>query len=389
MKIKRNGEYLNFNGLVRSYITRLMDNKIVVLDTLDHFEHLCAYIAWKEVGGNIFVQSPLTPKSQKEYFAKVLPTIECDNSILIPTSGTTGIPKIIINDKKYYDTVSTISKDWLNWNSDSVFMNFVPAPTSGFWHAFMPAVVETDSEIILGSMDSLQDNLNEDASHMVMVPGLVDAVRIKNLDVNLSKYDTFAVGSAQVLDRHVDYIFDKGCKTFTHVYGITEAGVPTLYNKTKRKSKNSRCLQLTQEYGIETKLDNGELLIKGSTLCNNIDELGTEDGWYRTGDLFEEVGKNIRFIGRTNDIVKVNGYKCNLNYIESVIEDLTNVVESIAVPKNRLGTDFIELQYVGTIGNIKTLQEKLSEILPTNSIPRKFTKIQKVPRNTLNKKIRS
>lgn len=390
MKIKRNGEYTNFVSTVRSYQTRLLDQKTVLLSTLDHFEHLCAYIAWREVGGNIFVQSPLSPKAHKDYFQELIPTLDYTDTIFMPSSGTTAMPKIIANNKDYYDLVANISQDWLGWNKDSVFMNFVPAPTSGFWHAFMPAVVETDSEIVLGSMETIQENLYEEASHMVMVPGLLDMLRLKNLDVDLSKYDTFAVGSAQVLDRHVDFIFDKGCKEFTHVYGITEGGVPALYNKTRHACEDSRCLKLTNDYGIETQLDDkGELLIKGSTLCNNISELGTEDGWYRTGDLFETVGENIRFLGRTNDIVKVNGYKCNLNYVESIIENEPGVTESIAVVKNRLGTDYIEVQYVGNIKNITELQHELESLLPSNNVPRKFIKIDKVPRNTLNKKIRS
>jgi acyl-coenzyme A synthetase/AMP-(fatty) acid ligase len=335
------------------------------------------------------LQSPLAPKAHKDYFETLIPTLDYENTIFIPTSGTTSVPKIIANDMGYYDIVANISKDWLGWNKDSVFTNFVPAPTSGFWHAFMPAVVDTDSEIILGAMDTMQDNLNEDASHIVMVPGLVDMLRIRNFNVDLSKYDTVAVGSAQVLDRHVDYIFDRGCKEFTHMYGITEAGVPTLRNKTTEACSDSRCLQHTNEYGIETQLDNGELLIKGSTLCNNIEELGTENGWYRTGDLFEEVGNNIRFVGRTNDIVKLNGYKANLLVIENTIEELADIKECVAIPRNRVGTDWIELQYVGNIGNIEKLKNQLTNILPPCNIPKKFTKIDAVPRNTLNKKIRS
>lgn len=389
MKIKRNGKYLEFSSKVNAYKVALRKNKYVTLNTLNHLEHICAYLAWQEVGGNIFVQSPLIPQAHKDYFADLIPSLDYENTILIPTSGTTKLPKIIANDNTYYTTVANISKDWLGWNNNSVFMNFVPAPTSGFWHAFMPAVVDTNSEIVLGSMDTIQENLYEDASHTVMVPGLLDMLRIRNIDLDLSKYDTFAVGSAPVLDRHVEYIFNKGCKEFTHLYGITEGGVPTLYNKTTSACEDSRCLRHTNEHGIETRLSNeGELLIKGSTLCNNIEELGTDEGWYHTGDLFEEVKSNIRFIGRTNDIIKINGYKTNLLTVESTIEDLSGIKECIAVPQNRMGTDWIELQYVGDISNVNQLKKQLSALLPAYSIPKKFTKIDAVSRNTLNKKIR-
>jgi len=390
MKIKRNGNYINFAETVKKYRNELKSSETVIINTLDHLEHICAYIAWKEVGGNIFLQSPLTPQVHKDYFANLIPTLDYQNTVLIPTSGTTKMPKIIANNRDYYNNIANISKDWLAWNKDSVFINFVPAPTSGFWHAFMPAVVATDSEIVLGSLDNLHADLNEQGSHMVMVPGMIDMLRTRNIDVNLSKYDTFAVGSAPVLTRHVDFIFDKGCKEFTHLYGITEGGVPSLRNKTSVACDDSRCLQHTNEYGIETKLDkDGELLIKGSTLCSNIEELGTDNGWYRTGDLFETIGNNIRFVGRTNDIIKVNGYKTNLLNIEHTIEDISGISECIAIIHNRLGVDWIEIQYVGTISNITTLKKHLSNMLPVHSMPRKFSKVDAVPRNTLNKKIRN
>ena len=389
MKIKKNNQYINFSSLVNEYKQKLKSQTTVILRTLDHVEHISAYLAWREAGGNIFVQSPLAPQAHKDYFDEIVPQLDYQNTIFIPTSGTTKMPKIVANDMGYYDLVAHISKDWLGWHKDSVFMNFVPAPTSGFWHAFMPAVVDTDSEIIIGAMDTIQENLYEDASHLVMVPGLVDMVRIRDLDLDLAKYDTFAVGSAQVLDRHAEYIFEKGCKEFSHVYGITEAGVPSLINKTSSLSIDSRCLKHTSQYGIETKLDNGELLIKGSTLCNNIEDLGLDNGWYRTGDLFEEVGDNIRFVGRANDIIKLNGYKANLLTIESTIEDITGIPECLAIPRNRVGTDYIELQYVGDIGNTEKLKDKLSSLLPPCNIPKRFVQVEKIPRNTLNKKIRS
>lgn len=388
MIIIDNGLSVNFNEIVKKYKNELRTKKTILLSTLDHVEHLSAYMAWREVGGNILIQSPLAPKLHKDYFAEILPTLDYENTIFMPTSGTTSIPKIVANDMGYYDIVANISKDWLGWNKDSVFMNFVPAPTSGFWHAFMPAVVDTDSKIIIGQKETLQIDLFTDASHIVMVPAMVDMLRIRKLDVNFAKYDTVAVGSAQVLDRHVEYVFDNGCKEFTHLYGITEGGVPTLRNKTSSPSIDSRCLQHTNEYGIETRLENGELLIKGSTLCNNIEELGAQDGWYRTGDLFEEVGDKIMFVGRTNDIVKINGYKANLLVIENTIEELTDIEECVAIVCNRLGSDYVELQYVGEIGNTSKLVNQLSVLLPPCNIPKRFIKIDKVPRNTLNKKIR-
>lgn len=389
MEIKKQGFYIKFSDKVKYYRSQLKNTKTLLLSTLDHLEHICAYVAWQEVGGNIFVQSPLMPQAHKDYFKERIANLDYEDTVFIPTSGTTSMPKIIANDKKYFETTSKITIDYLNWNKDSKFINFVPAPTSGFWHAFMPAVVHTDSEITLGSIENLRYDLLVDASHLVMVPALVDIIKNKIPTQDFSKFDTIGIGSAQVLDRQVNFLFDNGCKELTHIYGITEAGVPLLHNKSTSASLESRLLTLCNDYGIQTKLKNNELLIKGATLCNNVEELGTDEGWYRTGDLFEEVNNKILFKGRINDIVKINGYKTNLLAIENLVEELTNITECIAVPKIKLGVEYLQLNYVGDIGNTHSLKNKLSTLLPKYNIPKKFTKIDKVPRNTLNKKIRS
>lgn len=389
MKIYRNNKELNINSKISNYKRQLKNNYLVRITSNDHTDHIAAYTAWREVGGNIFIP-PTTLSNYTEYYNNILNKIECQNSILMPTSGTTKMPKIVVNDIHYFDLMASLCKAWLDWNKDSKFLCFIPPVTSGFWHGFFPPVFDTDSSIILGSPKTIKEDLKTEASHIVLVPNLINILSYQKINVDLGNYDTCIVGAAQMLDKHSQYMFNNSCRRLTHAYGSTEAGVPILKYHTFSQSNDNMFLEYTNEYGIETKLnEDGELLVKGKSLCSNISDFGIdENGWYHTGDLFEEQNGKIKFVARTNEIVKINGITSNLLLIESIIEETDEVIECVAQVKNKIGIDYIELQYVGDITDINKFNKKLEKVLPKCNIPKKYVSVKSIARNTLNKKIR-
>jgi len=389
MQVIKNNEVLNLNSKILNYKKELKNNHLIKISTSDHTEHIAAYIAWCEVGGNIFV-APTTIENYNEWYDNELKKLEFENSILIPTSGTTRLPKIVVNQKEYFDVQQNLIKDWLNWNKDSVFLNLLPAFVSGFWYGFLPACVNTNSTMLLGSFSGLKQDLKSNASHITLVPNLIDMFIYKNIDLDLSNYDTCVVGASQVLDKHTKFLFEKNCKRLTHAYGSTEAGVPLLKYHSYSYNDDNIYLEYTKEYGIDTKLNtDGELLIKGTSLCANIANFDVDtEGWYHTGDIFEEVDGKIKFLARNNEIVKINGIKANLLLIESIIEETDEVHECTAKIKTKIGVDYVELNYVGNIQDTADFSKKLEKVLPKCNIPKKYIKVDAVSRNSFNKKLR-
>jgi acyl-coenzyme A synthetase/AMP-(fatty) acid ligase len=370
MQIISNGKSLNYSKLVSRYRTLLRTNNCITIESLDHLEHIAAYIAWKETGGCIYVQSPVLPSKQKETLHEKINRIENkDDSLIFHTSGTTGFPKTVIQSRHDIDKIQKLSEFHFGWSKQASFFNLIPAFTSGFWHVILLSLVEHDCKIILSAKQTLKDDFSQDFNLTIFVPGMVDLLRANNVKLPLQKFDMIACGASQVLPRHAAFLFENGCQVFNHVYGATEIGSPVLGHKSSQMNDKINCLKLNKN----TRLLDGELIYDG----------------HATADLFDQEDDFIKYAGRSNDIIKMNGYQCSLLLIENKVEELDEFGEVLAVPKKRAGVDYIELLYTQGNPDKDTIKKYLLPYVPECNIPLKYTKIDAVPKNALNKKLRN
>lgn len=392
MKIIRNNELRNINEKVKEYRKQLREQSYLILCSSDHVDHIASYIAWKEVGGNILVKNPYMPKEISEFVDKQLLNCEYQNSVIFLTSGTTGFPKTIVHTNKQFNSLIKVAAESMNWNSNSNWLNVLPAFTSAFWHMVIPCLVEYDASIVLGSKETLLNDFEQNVNLSAFVPGMIDQLRLTNTQINLSKLDNFFSGSSAVLRRHVEYIFQKGLKRFTQLYGSTETMTPCLSRSTTEPDEFCEYLEFNPlDIGTEIKLVDNELWIKGPRMCENLKQLDHCEDWFKTGDLWEQTNNLVKFVGRTNDIVKVNGFQANLLMIESVSENRTDLGETLAVVRSSFGTQWIELFYTNKNFKIDKnhFKEIFEPILYKCCIPKKYTYIQSIPRNATGKKIRN
>lgn len=392
MKIIRNNQFCNISKQVNESKKKLQDNNIFVVSSLDHIDHIAAYIAWKEVGGNVLVKNPYMPKEVSEFVDQKLLNFEYENSIIFLTSGTTGFPKTIVDTNKQFESLIKVATDSMNWNSDSKWLNVLPAFTSAFWHMVIPCLVEYDASIVLGSRETVVEDLSQDVNLSAFVPGMIDNLRLSKIPVDLSKLDNFFSGSSAVLKRHVEFVFERGLKRFTQLYGATETMTPFLSRTTTEPDEFCEYLEFKPlDKETEIKLVDDELWVKGPTICENFKQLDHSEEWLKTGDLWEQTNDLIRFVGRKNDIVKVNGFQANLLMIESISENRTDLGETLALVRSSFGTEWIELLY--TNKNFEIDKNKLKEIfepiLYKCCIPKKYTYIESIPRNPTGKKLRN
>jgi acyl-coenzyme A synthetase/AMP-(fatty) acid ligase len=392
MKIIRNNQLCDISDQVKQFKQRLKEQKVFTLSSSDHTDHIAAYIAWKEVGGNILIKNPHMPKDISEFVDQKILDFEYENSAIFLTSGTTGYPKLIVDTNKQFESLIKLTTDLMNWDSDSKWLNVTPAFTSSFWHIVVPCLVEYDGSIVLSSRESVLEDLNQDVNLSIFVPGMIDNLRILKVPVDLSKMNTIISGASAVLKRHVEFLFERGLNRFTQLYGATETMTPFLSRTTIEPDEFCEYLEfkpLNKE--TEIKLVDGELWVKGSTICENFKQLDYSEGWLRTGDLWEQTNDLIKFVGRKNDIVKVNGFQANLLMIESVSEDRTDLGETLAVVRSSFGTQWIELFYTNKKCQIdkNKFKEIFEPILYKCCIPKRYTYINRIPRNATGKKVRT
>jgi len=146
----------------------------------------------------------------------------------------------------------------------------------------------------------------------------------------------------------------------------------------------------------------GELEISGPTVFegyyNAPDQTAaafSDDGWYRTGDLFEYVdgGRLLKFVGRNKDIIIRGGMNIAPEEIDQLLSGHPKLIEACAfpVPDPVLG-ERIGLAVVTRDNEDVTLGD-ISDFLKSRGVaifklPEKLYSIGPLPRNALNKVLR-
>jgi acyl-coenzyme A synthetase/AMP-(fatty) acid ligase len=117
---------------------------------------------------------------------------------------------------------------------------------------------------------------------------------------------------------------------FLQTFGTSETGIA----QTTSRSSGSLEMKLddpNQEY----KIVNGELWLRSKTqvlgyLNADMDSF-TDDGWFKTGDLVEEIDDGyIKIIGRNKEIINVGGEKVLPAEVESVLLEMNEILDVLA-----------------------------------------------------------
>ena len=108
-------------------------------------------------------------------------------------------------------------------------------------------------------------------------------------------------------------------------YGLTEVGILG----TKSENSDSLWLAVGGE-GYQTKIVDGVLWIRAQSAMLgylNAPSPFDDEGWLNTGDVVEQKGDYIRFLGRKSEIINVGGEKVFPAEVENVIQQIANVKE--------------------------------------------------------------
>ncbi|MBA3706973.1 MAG: AMP-binding protein [Bacteroidetes bacterium] len=140
--------------------------------------------------------------------------------------------------------------------------------------------------------------------------------------------------------------------------------------------------------------EKGELCFTGSQVISNYLDLNQDNffdhrgkRYYKTGDIasYNTMG-NLIFHGRTDNQVKISGYRVELGEIEFMIEKITTTKCTVLCTKDEKQMNtliaFIETKHL----NQGDLKRSLSMFLPDYMIPKQFVAIENFPLN-LNGKI--
>jgi len=153
-----------------------------------------------------------------------------------------------------------------------------------------------------------------------------------NLLLLSKEYENYDLSSLQIITYGTEIMSDNTLaeihRLFPNVrlqqtYGLSEVGIL----RSKSRSSDSKFVKIGGE-GFTTKVVDGILWIKADGAMQGYLNAGNpfdENGWLCTGDLVEQEGEYIRFLGRQSDIINVGGEKVFPAEVENALLEMPEV----------------------------------------------------------------
>src|SRR5262249_23919997 len=104
---------------------------------------------------------------------------------------------------------------------------------------------------------------------------------------------------------------------------------------------------------------------------------------YRTGDVVRLIDDQLHYLGRSDDQVKVRGYRIEPGEVEAVALGLRGVREAVAVTvSTAAGHPRLELALIAdpSAGRPQEIREQLARVLPAQLVPAAVRPVDRIPR---------
>jgi len=248
--------------------------------------------------------------------------------IFMYTSGTTG-------DSKFYgysqDQLNMLTKTMCDSYELTANDRYVSVMSLAHAHgqAFYWAALRAGCEMNFLSVPELRQLPKFSPTLITAVPAILKVVGQMELD----SLRFIRAASAALPDALYQHLRSKFEVPVIEAFGMTEA-ISHCFTNPLHGEQRMGTVGLPD--GIEAKIDNNHLLIKGPTVCVN--------DWFDTGDLAEQDSAGYyRILGRHVDQINVNGYKINPISIERQLAEHFPNMQECAI----FGKSYVKCLYVG------------------------------------------
>lgn len=269
---------------------------------------------------------------------------------LLPTSGTTGTPKLIAHTFASLTRSMTTRRigDDYTWGSLYSLRRFAGLQVFlQSWMCGTPLILNEEGadlhEVLTRFIDLGCNALSATPSmwrKLAMHP-LFDRLTLKQITLG-----------GEIVDQAVlDLLVTRfpGAR-ITHIYASTEAGVGFAVRDGRAGFPADYLLQ--PPLGVAMRIDSQNHLWFGIKLVQSL-AAGAENEWIDSGDVVETQGDRVRFLGRTNGSINVGGNKVMPEEIESVIKELPYVAfVQVRARKSAMLGSLVEAAITPTPGTV-------------------------------------
>ena len=334
-------------------------------------------------------------------FDDMTPRAKDDLAVILYTSGTTGRSKgAMITHENLASNAATLNALW-GFSSQDVLLHALPIfHIHGLFVALHTAMLSACEILFLPKFDvaEIRRRLPR-ASVMMGVPTFYyrllaekDFGRKECAHMRL-----FVSGSAPLTAETFNAFKARTGRAILERYGMSEAGMIASNPLNGDRIAGTVGFALP---GVSVRINGdrnapGEVEVKGPNICagywNKPDktaEAFTGDGWFRTGDVGTLDGEGrLTLVGREKDLIIAGGFNIYPIEIEQVLDTVPGVRESavVGVPHPDMGEGVIAiLAAAEDAPDDDTLAAALSPLAKFKR-PRKFFRVDALPRNTMGK----
>lgn len=312
---------------------------------------------------------------------------------VIPTSGTTNVPKLVEHDIE--SLASNIKKDQSR-GGELVWCMLYDLTRFAGLQVYLQAVMGGSSVLIPEDMrdtEKLEKLMKASGVNALsatpsmwrklLMQGVIDGLELGFITLGGE------IADSNILDA-LSKKFDQA--RITHVYASTEAGFG--FSVTDKRAGFPCEWQHVEMAGVELKVENETLYLKKSNAVakyiSTDEEIISKDGWINTGDMVRLDGDRYIFVGRENGAINVGGQKVQAHEVESVLLSHVDVLQAAVMGKaNPFMGSVVIAEVVSNHESPTRLKKELLDLcrdqLADYKVPAIFKVVEELKLNTAGK----
>lgn len=241
---------------------------------------------------------------------------------ILLTSGTTGVPKLVVHSLA---SLAGATKHGGALGNRSVWSTFYDIRRYGGLQIFLRAMLGGGSMLLSNAEETTADFLRRaGAAGVTHISGTPSHWRRALMSPQAHAIaPQYARLSGEIADQpildHLQAAFPEA--SVAHAFASTEAGVA--FDVGDGRAGFPADLIGRPDFPVELKIEDGSLRIRsdriGTRYLGNNGDLAAADGFVDTGDMLELRGDRYYFVGRRGGIINVGGQKVHPEEVEAVI----------------------------------------------------------------------
>lgn len=331
------GQTLSYRELVDATLAhRVTPRERVFLPSTNVLSYPPTFLAHLLAGCCVAPMSPESPAAEVDRIRDRTTGVTSDHGcVLLCSSGTTGLPKVVQRSRGSLDVVARNMSDAMRMSPDDRIIAAVPLVHSyGMEHGLL-APLWAGSTVLLCDGLNVQHIAQAIRSGATILPAVPSIVELLSTSDVLDSHRLRCVYTAGApLPRGVaDRFRDRAGVGVGQVYGLTEVGSVVVHDPDRDTpgTVGRPC------DGVSVRIDplTSEVLIRsGSMLDDYVAEpLTLIDGHFPTGDLGQLTPTGeLKLTGRLKLLIDVGGAKVNPMEVEQVLLSHPQVASAVVLP---------------------------------------------------------